>query len=469
MFGTPKTEITFQNIPCDVENRKPGADGKDQCFIQSLAFPLQKFFAMKVSAEEAVKHINSSDRIFVHTATAAPQALIKALVNRASELKDIQLYHLHTEGDASYTDEQYDGIFNTHVFFIGKNTREAIARGRASYIPVFLSEIPFLFRREIIPLDVALITVSPPDQHGFCSLGTSVDTTKAAIEMSSLVIAQVNSNMPRTLGDAQVNINEIDYFVYKDDPIPESEPLPLSELSMQIGKYVASLIEDKATLQTGIGEIPNAVLASLESHKDIGIHTEMFSDGILPLVEKGVITGRFKRKYKGKIVGTFAMGSRKLYDFMHDNPIVAMLECSYVNDTSVIRQNPKVTAINSAIEIDFTGQVCADSIGTKLYSGVGGQMDFIRGASLSEGGKAIIALPSTTSKGASRIVSILKEGAGVVTTRAHIHYVVTEFGIAYLYGKDMKQRAVELIRVAHPDHQDALTKAAYERFRPSKR
>ncbi|MBX7141551.1 MAG: 4-hydroxybutyrate CoA-transferase [Chitinophagales bacterium] len=424
--------------------------------------------AVITTAEEALGHVKSGDRIYIHTATAAPQALVKALVNRSDALRGVQIYHLHTEGEAPYVEDKYEGIFTTHVFFIGKNVRKAVATGRAAYVPVFLSEIPALFRREIIPLEVTLITVSPPDQHGFCSLGTSVDATKAAIEMSELVIAQVNRNMPRTLGDSQIHMSRIHYMVEKDDPIPEAEVLPLSDLSLQIGKYVASLIENGATLQMGIGEIPNAVLASLGHHRDLGIHTEMFSDGILPLVESGVINGKYKRKYPGKIVGTFAMGSRNLYDFINDNPAVAMLECSYVNDTSVIRQNPKVTAINSAIEIDITGQVCADSIGTYMYSGVGGQMDFIRGASLSEGGKAIIALPSTTSKGLSRIVPLLKEGAGVVTTRAHIHYVVTEYGIAYLYGKDMKQRAVELIRVAHPDHREALTKAAFDRYRASK-
>ncbi|MBS1658164.1 MAG: acetyl-CoA hydrolase/transferase family protein [Bacteroidetes bacterium] len=424
--------------------------------------------AVITTAEEALSHVKSGDRIYIHTATAAPQALVKALVNRSDTLRGVQIYHLHTEGEAPYVEDKYEGIFTTHVFFIGKNVRKAVATGRAAYVPVFLSEIPALFRREIIPLEVTLITVSPPDQHGFCSLGTSVDATKAAIEMSELVIAQVNRNMPRTLGDSQIHMSRIHYMVEKDDPIPEAEVLPLSDLSLQIGKYVASLIENGATLQMGIGEIPNAVLASLGHHRDLGIHTEMFSDGILPLVESGVINGKYKRKYPGKIVGTFAMGSRNLYDFINDNPAVAMLECSYVNDTSVIRQNPKVTAINSAIEIDITGQVCADSIGTYMYSGVGGQMDFIRGASLSEGGKAIIALPSTTSKGLSRIVPLLKEGAGVVTTRAHIHYVVTEYGIAYLYGKDMKQRAVELIRVAHPDHREALTKAAFDRYRASK-
>lgn len=423
--------------------------------------------AVITTAEDALSHVKSGDRIYIHTAAAAPQALVKALVNRADTLRGVQIYHLHTEGIAPYVEDQYEGIFTTHVFFIGKNVRQAIAKGRASYVPVFLSEIPALFRREIIPLEVSLITVSPPDNHGFCSLGTSVDATKAAIEMSELVIAQVNRNMPRTLGDSQVHVSKIHYMVEQDDPIPEAELTPLSETSMQIGRYVASLIENRATLQMGIGEIPNAVLASLGNHKDLGIHTEMFSDGILPLVESGVITGKYKRKYAGKVVGTFTMGSKKLYDFINDNPEVAMLECSYVNDTSVIRQNPKVTAINSAIEIDLTGQVCADSIGTYMYSGVGGQMDFIRGASLSEGGKAIIALPSVTSKGVSRIVPFLKEGAGVVTTRAHIHYVVTEYGIAYLYGKDLRQRAVEMIRISHPDHRELLTRAAYERFKPS--
>jgi acyl-CoA hydrolase len=419
------------------------------------------------TAKEAVKFIKSGDHLFIHTAAAAPQELIKAMVARSSELKDIHIYHLHTEGDASYTNDEFEGIFNTHVFFIGKNIRAALSRGRAAYVPTFLSEIPYLFRKEIIPLEVALISVSPPDAHGFCSLGTSVDTTRAAVEMSELVIAQVNKFVPRTHGDAQIHVSQINYLVSHDEPLPQSESGKLNDVSLKIGNYVATLIEDRATLQMGIGDIPNAVLASLENHKDLGIHTEMFSDGILPLVEKGIITGRYKKKYKNKIVATFLMGTKKLYDFVDDNPMIAMLECSYVNDTSVIRQNPKTTAINSAIEIDLTGQVCADSIGTYMYSGVGGQMDFIRGASLSEGGKAIIALPSTTSKGESRIVSLLKEGAGVVTTRANIHYVVTEYGVAYLYGKDMKQRAAELIEIAHPKHREELMRTAFHRFLPS--
>lgn len=414
--------------------------------------------------EEAIRHIQSGAKVFVHTAAAAPSVLIQELVNHAYRLQDVDLYHLHTEGPAPYVEERFEGIFNTHCFFIGANCREAVRNGRAAYIPVFLSEIPILFRRKIIPLDVALISVSPPDAHGFCSLGVSVDTAKAAIEMAGLVIAQVNHFMPRTHGDSQIHIRELDYLVEGHVPLPEAHLGEPGEVAQKIGLLTANLIEDRASLQMGIGEIPNAVLGALHNHQDLGIHTEMFSDGVLPLIEKGVITGKFKKKYKEKIVSTFLMGSRKLYDFVNDNPIVAMLDCSYVNDSSIIRQNPKTTAINSAIEIDITGQVCADSIGSRMYSGVGGQMDFIRGASLSEGGKAIIALPSVTSKGESRIVPVLKEAAGVVTTRAHVHYVVTEFGVAHLYGKDLKQRALALAKIAHPDHYEALLKAAHERF-----
>jgi acyl-CoA hydrolase len=416
------------------------------------------------SAKEALSHLKSGDHVFIHTAAAAPQILIQEMVRQADRLNDMQLFHLHTEGEAPYLDDQYEGIFQSHVFFIGANCRDAVRRGRAAYIPVFLSEIPQLFRRNIIPLNVALISVSPPDQHGFCSLGVSIDATKAAIEMADLVIAQVNQFMPRTHGDSQVHVRELDYLVEGHEPLHEAILGEISPLATRIGNFAAELIEDRATLQMGIGEIPNAVLAALHNHKDLGIHTEMFSDGILPLVERGIITGKFKKKYREKIVSTFLLGSRKLYDFVDDNPIVAMLDCSYVNDTSIIRQNPKTTAINSAIEIDLTGQVCADSIGTRMFSGVGGQMDFIRGASLSEGGKAIIALPSVTSRGESRIVPFLKEGAGVVTTRAHVHYVVTEYGSAYLYGKDLKARAIALAEIAHPDHREALLKATHERL-----
>lgn len=419
---------------------------------------------MFVQKEEAIQHIESGARIFIHTAAAAPQLLIQELVAHADRLTNVNIYHLHTEGPAPYVDEKYEGIFKTHCFFIGANCREAVRTGRAAYVPVFLSEIPILFRRKIIPLDVALISVSPPDEHGYCSLGVSVDTAKAAIEMSKLVIAQVNHFMPRTHGDSQVHVRDIDFLVEGHLPLPEGHLGEPGEVAQKIGLLTANLVEDRASLQMGIGDIPNAVLSALHSHKDLGIHTEMFSDGILPLIANGVITGKYKKKYREKIVATFMLGSRKLYDFVNDNPIVAMLDCSYVNDTAVIRQNPKTTAINSAIEIDITGQVCADSIGYRMYSGVGGQMDFIRGASLSEGGKAIIALPSTTSKGVSRIVSVLNEGAGVVTTRSHIHYVVTEYGVANLYGKDLKQRALELAGIAHPDHREGLLKAAHERL-----
>jgi len=419
---------------------------------------------MFTSAKEAISHLKSGNHVFIHTAAAAPQHLIAEMVTQAGRLKEIQIYHLHTEGEAPYLNDEYEGIFQTHVFFIGANCREAIRKGRAAYIPVFLSEIPHLFRKKIIPLNVALVTVSPPDEHGFCSLGVSVDATKAAIEMSDLVIAQVNKFMPRTHGDSQVHVRDINFLVEGDEPLHEAHLGDISETAARIGSITANLIEDRASLQMGIGEIPNAVLAALSNHKDLGIHTEMFSDGILPLIERGVITGKFKKKYREKIVSTFMLGSRKLYDFVDDNPIVAMLDCSYVNDTSIIRQNPRTTAINSAIEIDLTGQVCADSIGTRMYSGVGGQMDFIRGASLSEGGKAIIALPSVTSRGESRIVPFLKEGAGVVTTRAHVHYVVTEYGSAFLYGQDLKKRALSLAEIAHPDHREAILKAAHERY-----
>ncbi|MEM8566850.1 MAG: acetyl-CoA hydrolase/transferase C-terminal domain-containing protein [Bacteroidota bacterium] len=405
---------------------------------------------------DALGAIKSGDNVFIHTAAAAPQALVKGLIERSPELENVNIYHLHTEGEAPYCAPEYEGIFNTNAFFIGANVRQAIRENRASYIPIFLSEIPSLFREKIIPLDVALISVSPPDKHGFCSLGVSVDATLAAVECSKLVIAQINESMPRTHGDGLVHINKIDAYVEQDDPIFESHLGQPSEIEHSIGKNVVELIEDGATLQMGIGAIPNAVLSELGHHKDLGVHTEMFSDGILPLVETGVINGRLKKKHPGKIVSSFAIGTRKLYDFMDDNPLVRMLDCSYVNDTAVIRKNPKVTAINSAIEIDLTGQVCADSIGRYMYSGVGGQMDFIRGASLSEGGKAIIALPSTTRRGESRIVPVLKEGAGVVTTRSHVHYVITEYGVAHLYGRSLKQRRKLLVDIAHPDHRESL-------------
>ncbi len=416
------------------------------------------------TAEQAVQCIKSGDRVFIHGVAAAPQHLIRAMTQRAPELRDVEIVHLHTEGDAPYAARELKDSFHVNALFVGGNVRTALAEGHADYIPVFLSEVPNLFRRGILPLDVAMLHVSPPDKHGFCTLGVSIDVARAAFETAKCVIAQVNPQMPRTQGDALIHVDSISCLVEVDEPLFEVPVPQLTEADIGIGRHIAELIEDGATLQMGIGSIPNAVLAALGDHKDLGVHTEMFSDGVIQLVEKGVINGRRKIKHPGRLVAGFVMGTRKLYDFIDDNPQVLMLDIAYVNDTAVIRRNPKVTAINSAIEVDITGQVCADSIGRRQYSGVGGQMDFIRGASLSEGGKPIIALQSETSRGESKIVPFLKEGAGVVSTRAHVHYIVTEFGVANLYGKNLRQRASELIRIAHPDHRDALEKAAFDRF-----
>lgn len=417
-----------------------------------------------ISAKSALSAVQSGQRVFVHSVAAAPSLLIETLSERAPELKNVEMIHLHTEGKAPYVNPGMEKSFFTNALFVAANTRQAVAEGRADYIPIFLSECPALFRKNILPLDVALVQVSPPDKHGFCSLGISVDISKAAVETAKIVIAQVNENMPRTHGDGIVHVDRIHSLVEGNLPLHEHVSDTPSETELAIGKNVASLVEDGATLQMGIGAIPNAVLTCLTSHKDLGIHTEMFSDGVMELVQKGVITGIHKKKHPGKIVSGFVMGTKKLYDFIDDNPQVAMLDIGYINDPHVIRKNPKVTAINSAVEVDLTGQVCADTIGTRQYSGVGGQMDFIRGASLSEGGKPIIALPSTTSKGESRIVPFLKQGADVVTTRAHVHYVITEYGIADLYGKNLRQRAKALIGIAHPDHRETLEREAHARF-----
>ena len=418
-----------------------------------------------ISAEDAVSHVKSGDRVFIQGAAMTPVKLIDALVERYLSLSDVEVMHLHTEGRAAYTEDPYFKAFKINSAFVGGNVRTAIREGRGDYIPIFLSEVHWLFRRNILPLDVAFIQVSTPDSHGYCSLGVSVDVTIPAIQTAKLVIAQVNSHVPRTHGDGIIHVSQIDYAIEHDGPIYGHEIPAASEIELKIGANVAGLVEDGATLQMGIGAIPNAALANLTNHKDLGIHTEMFSDGILPLIESGVINGRKKEVKTGKLVTCFAVGSQKLYDFMDDNPLVHMKEAAYTNDTAIIRKNPKVTAINSAIEIDITGQVCADTIGKIPYSGVGGQMDFIRGASLSEGGKAIIAMPAATHKGISKIVPFLKEGAGITTTRAHVHYVVTEHGVVDLYGKNLKQRAKALISIAHPDAREALDKAAFERFK----
>ncbi len=413
---------------------------------------------------EALAFVKSGDRVFIQGAVATPNILIKALVERAEELKDVEVVQLHSEGEAPYADEKYQDSFKVNALFVGGNVRSAIKAGRASYVPVFLSEVPLLFRRKILPLDVALVHVSPPDKHGYCSLGTSVDVTRAAVDCARYVIAQINPQMPRTHGEGLIHVKDFSAVVEVNEAIPELKPTLPSRAEKTIAAYIAEYVEDGATLQMGIGAIPDAVLSALVHHKDLGVHTEMFSDGVIELVEKGIINNSQKRKYPGKIVSSFVMGSRKLYDFIDDNPFVNLLDASYVNDVYVIKRNPKVTAINSAVEVDITGQVCADSIGTNIYSGVGGQMDFIRGAALSDGGKPIIALPSTTRKGISRIVSTLKPGAGVVTTRANVHYIVTEFGVAELFGKNLKQRAKALIEIAHPKHQEELFRQVYDLY-----
>ncbi len=414
-----------------------------------------------VSASEAVKIVQSNDRVYIQAAAAAPTVLAKALTERAAELKNVEICHLHTEGDAPYANPDLAESFHVNSFFIGKNVRHTLKAGNGSYTPVFLSELPVLFRKRVVPLDVVFIHVSPPDIHGYCSLGTSVEATLAAVESAKTVIAQVNPRMPRTFGDGILHISEINYLVEVNEPIHSHGIGEISALEEKIGRYVASLIEDESTLQMGIGSIPNAVLTKLTNHKNLGLHTEMFSDGVIDLIEKNVINCNYKGINRGRALATFLMGSQRLYDFVHDNPFVELRESSYVNDTANIRKNPKMIAINSAIEVDITGQVCADSIGTNMYSGVGGQMDFVRGASLSDGGKAIIALPSITSRGESRIVPYLKQGAGVVTTRSHVQYIITENGIANLYGKSLKQRAAELVKIAHPTHQEWIEREFY--------
>ena len=417
----------------------------------------------KMTAQEAVELIKSGDRVLIQGGAATPQALVKAMVNRAPELEGVEIVHLHTEGESGYTDPALSKSFRTNAFFIGGNIRKNIGVS-ADYIPIFLSEIPSLFRQNYMKIDTILLNVSPPDAHGFCSLGVSVDIVISAIEVGATIIAQINPRMPRTFGDAQVHLRNFDACVEISEEIYEMKFVTPSEQEKAIGRNIAEIIEDGATLQMGIGGIPNAVLTYLTNHKDLGVHTEMFSEGIVDLVERGVVNGSKKKTNPFKIVSGFAMGTRRLYDFMDNNPEIEMLDIAYVNDTAVIRQNPKVTAINSAIEIDLTGQVCADSIGTKMFSGVGGQMDFIRGAALSDGGKPIIAVTSRTLKGVSKIVPTLKEGAGVVTTRAHARYIATEFGIAELFGKNLKQRAKSLRDIAHPDDREGLDKAIFERF-----
>lgn len=417
-----------------------------------------------VSLETAASYVKSGDRIFVQGAAMTPNILINAICDRYRELKEVEIISIHTEGPVNYARPPYSDSFRINSCFVGANVRQAVNTRRGDYIPIFLSEIHLLFRRNLLPLDVAVVQVSPPDKHGYCSLGVSVDVTLPAVQTARKVIAQLNPQVPRTHGDGIIHISQIDALVEISEPIHTHAPTEISPIEEKIGYHVASLIEDGATLQMGIGNIPNAVLRNLGGHKRLGVHTEMFSDGLLPLIRQGVITGEEKVIKTNKIVTCFAAGSQELYDFVDDNPLVHFKEAAYTNDTTLIRRNPKVTAINSAIEIDLTGQVCADTIGSFQYSGVGGQMDFIRGASLSEGGKPVIALTSMTNKGVSKITPYLKHGAGVTTTRAHVHYVATEYGVVDLFGKNLQQRARALISIAHPDHREMLEAAARERF-----
>lgn len=432
-----------------------------------MAFLLFNFTCMPlnyISAAEAVQLVQSGHRVFLHGSAATPIHLIEALVKR-HELRDVELVSITTLGDLNFTTPEFDNSFFFNSLFVSANTRAVVNSSSGDYVPVFLSQIPQLFRKNILPIDVAIIHVSPPDKHGYCTLGTSVDIAKAAVEKAKLIIAQVNPRMPRTHGDGFIHVDKIGAMVWHEEELPEvNYGDNVNDSVIQIGRNVASLIEDNATLQMGIGTIPDQVLKNLGHLKNLGIHTEMLSDGVIPLIQNGVINNSRKKLNRGRTVTGFMAGTRTLYDFVDDNPSVRVMDIAYVNDTSIIRQNPKVTAINSALELDLTGQVCADSIGTYQYSGIGGQMDFMRGASLSEGGLPIIALPSVTSKGATRIVPFLKEGAGVVTTRGHVHWVVTEYGIVNLFGQSLKQRARALISISHPDHKESLEEAYFKRF-----
>ncbi|MCO4768609.1 MAG: acetyl-CoA hydrolase/transferase family protein [Deltaproteobacteria bacterium] len=410
------------------------------------------------TAHQALSRVRSGHRVFVHGAAATPFSLVEALVGHAGRLRDVEVIHIHTEGPASYGDPKHASSFRVANLFVGANMRRQLDGDRVDYLPLFLSEIPALFRSGRRALDVSLIQVSPPDSHGYCTLGTSVDIALAAVESSRIVIAEVNPQMPRVHGDGFVHLSEIDALVEVDRPIPEATPSAPSPEELAIGRHAASIIDDGATLQMGIGAVPDAVLRALTGHQRLGVHTEMWSDGLLPLLESGVVDNSEKIIHPGKTVSAFVMGSRALYDFIDDNPSVVQIDVAYVNRVDVIGRNPRVTAINSAVEIDLTGQVCADSVGHRVISGVGGQMDFIRGAMTSEGGKPIIALTSRTKRGLPRIVPTLRAGAGVVTTRAHVHYVITEHGVADLYGSTLNERAEALIAIAHPEDREELAR-----------
>jgi acyl-CoA hydrolase len=426
---------------------------------------------MKVSieyktAEEALNIIQSGNRVFVQGSSQTPTCLLNALTKHAHRLRDVELVFVTVFGDIHVDKPEYADSFKINSLFVSGAIRDDVNKGTADYVPVFLSEIPELFKHNILPIDVALVQVSPPDEHGYCSLGMSVDVARSAVNTAKYVIAAVNPNVPRTHGDGLMHASRFHAFVQSNTPLYEGGYADkIGPVEMKIGENIASLIEDGSTLQMGIGSIPDAVLRLLTNHKNLGIHTEMCSDGIIDLIEKDVVNNKLKKIHPNKTVTAFAVGTRRLYDYVDDNPAFQFLDIDYVNNPQVIARNPKMIAINSAIEIDITGQVCADSIGTYQYSGVGGQMDFMRGAAESEGGKPIIALASRTLKGIPRIVPVLKSGAGVVTTRAHVRYVVTEYGLAYLFGKNLRQRAKALINIAHPDDRENLERTCFERFK----
>lgn len=439
-------------------------------YVREPAQPIKGKEPKWTTAKEAMVDLKSGNTVFVQGAAATPLPLLDAMTDfgRENKLQNVTVCHMHTEGNAGYHDASCEGMFRSLSFFMGGNCRKPVAEGRGDAVPIFLSEIPQLFYKKIVKPDIAMIQVSPPDEHGYCSLGTSVDCVRAGIIHSDIIIALVNKQMPRTFGDGIIHISHIDYAVKMDQPLASHGGKPPSDVESKIGQLIAdNLVEDGATLQMGIGNIPDAVLSALKNHKDLGIHSEMFADGVVDLVANGCITNNKKSIHQGHIVGSFLIGTQKLYDFVDNNPFIEMLRVEYVNSTSVIAQQPKMTAINSCIEVDLTGQINSDSIGTRMYSGFGGQVDFIRGAAegLDGKGRPIIALPSVTKKNDSKITPILKPGAGVVTSRAHVHYVVTEHGIADLFGKSLRQRAYALINIAHPDHRAALEKAAFDRLK----
>ena len=415
------------------------------------------------TAQDALNILKSGDTLWCHSMAATPYRLLEALAEKALSLQDLTLMQLHLEHADALCAAALDGHLRNRCLFVGKEMRELVNNGRADYVPIFLSEIPRLFRQRVQPVDVALIQVSPPDRHGNCSLGVSVEATRAACDVAKTIIAQINPRMPRTHGDACIPYCDIDYAVEIDSALPEHPPATLNEVHLRIGRHVAELVENGDCLQTGIGAIPDAALHFLQQHDNLGIHTEMFADGILPLIERGVITNRNKVVQRGKLVTGFVLGSNALYDFVDDNTDIALTDIEEVNNPAVIRKNPQAVSINSAIQIDLSGQVCADSIGSRIYSGFGGQVDFVTGAQLSKGGRSIIALPATAAGGTvSRLVTQLSPGAGVVTSRAQIDHVVTEFGVASLRGCSLRERARALIAIAHPDFQDPLHRQCFD-------